>query len=90
MIYPRATRRSNSRAVIPLLRAAIGVHPHESKDLDEATLRALRALAAAPEVVALGEIGLDYYYDHSPRDVQREAFRRQLRWRPRSVADRHP
>ncbi|HEY3416452.1 MAG TPA: TatD family hydrolase [Armatimonadota bacterium] len=61
-----------------LLRAAIGVHPHESKDLDAATLDILSTLAQAPEVVAFGEIGLDYHYDHSPRDVQREAFHRQL------------
>ncbi|MHB9025822.1 MAG: TatD family hydrolase [Armatimonadota bacterium] len=60
------------------LRAAIGVHPHDSTDLDAPTLDALRDLASAPEVVAYGEIGLDYHYDHSPRDVQREAFRRQL------------
>jgi TatD DNase family protein len=61
-----------------VLYAVVGVHPHESKDLDEAALAALRELARAPEVVAIGEIGLDYYYDHSPRDVQRAAFRRQL------------
>lgn len=60
------------------LRAAIGMHPHESKDLDAETLTALRNLAANPEVVAYGEIGLDYHYDHSPRPVQREAFARQL------------
>lgn len=58
--------------------AAIGVHPHESASLDAAALAALRALAERPGVVALGEIGLDYHYDHAPRDVQREAFRRQL------------
>ncbi len=60
------------------LRAAIGVHPHESKFLDDGTLDALRELAQAPVVVAVGEIGLDFHYDHSPRDVQRDAFRRQL------------
>jgi len=61
-----------------VLRAAVGVHPHDSKDLDVETLSALRDLARRPAVVAYGEIGLDYYYDHSPRDVQRDAFRRQL------------
>ena len=62
----------------PELRAAIGVHPHESRLLDDAALVELAALAACPEVVAIGEIGLDYYYDHSPRDIQRAAFQRQL------------
>lgn len=61
-----------------LFRAAVGMHPHESKRLDAEALRALEELARAPEVVAYGEIGLDFHYDHSPRDVQREAFRRQL------------
>lgn len=61
-----------------VLRAAVGVHPHESRDLDAAMLADLRALAGQPEVVAIGEIGLDFFYDHSPRDTQREAFRRQL------------
>lgn len=60
------------------LRATIGVHPHESKDLDAETLAALKSLATEPGVVAIGEIGLDFFYDHSPRDVQRDAFRRQL------------
>jgi TatD DNase family protein len=60
------------------LRAAVGLHPHDSTDLDDATADALAALAREPEVVAWGEIGLDYHYDHSPRDVQRAAFRRQL------------
>lgn len=62
----------------PQLRAAVGIHPHESKDLDDAALATLSDLAAQPEVVAFGEIGLDYHYDHSPRPVQREAFQRQL------------
>ncbi|HEX2950759.1 MAG TPA: TatD family hydrolase [Armatimonadota bacterium] len=60
------------------LRAAIGVHPHESKNMDAETLAGLHRLAEHEEVVAYGEIGLDYFYDISPRDVQQEAFRRQL------------
>jgi TatD DNase family protein len=56
--------------------AAIGVHPHDAAALDDATYDALATLARDPRVVAVGEIGLDYHYDHSPRDVQRAAFRR--------------
>jgi TatD DNase family protein len=62
----------------PALRAAVAVHPHDSKDLDAAGLAELAELGRQPEVVAFGEIGLDFHYDHSPRDVQREAFKRQL------------
>ncbi len=58
--------------------AAVGVHPHEAKTLDAAALAELKKLASHPKVVAIGEIGLDYYRDLSPRDVQRDAFRRQL------------
>lgn len=58
--------------------ASVGVHPHDASTLDAAALAHLRALAQAPEVVAWGEIGLDYFYDRSPREVQREALRRQI------------
>jgi TatD DNase family protein len=58
--------------------AAVGVHPHDARALDDAALAELRALAAHPKVVAIGEIGLDYFRNLSPRDVQRSAFRRQL------------
>jgi TatD DNase family protein len=58
--------------------AIIGVHPHDAKALDEESLYQLEVYAREPEVVAIGEIGLDYYRDHSPRDVQREAFRKQI------------
>ena len=60
--------------------AAVGVHPHDAKNLDGATLAELRELAQKPTVVAVGEIGLDYYRDLSPRDVQRRAFQAQLAW----------
>ena len=60
--------------------AAVGVHPHGAKALDGATLEELRELAQRPKVVAVGEIGLDYYRNLSPRDAQRRAFRAQLAW----------
>jgi TatD DNase family protein len=59
--------------------ASAGVHPHEAKLAGEATYHELRSLAHAGRIVAIGEIGLDFHYDHSPRDVQREVFRRQVR-----------
>jgi len=58
--------------------ASVGVHPHDATVLDEAVLARLVALAGEPEVVAFGEMGLDFYYDNSPRDIQRDAFRRQI------------
>ena len=57
----------------------VGVHPHEARLLDDKLCAQLVELAQHPKVIAWGEIGLDYHYDNSPRDVQREAFRRQLR-----------
>jgi TatD DNase family protein len=56
-----------------------GVHPHEAKLADDAVYLELRKWADAGRIVAVGEIGLDFHYDHSPRDVQREVFRRQIR-----------
>jgi len=60
--------------------AAVGVHPHDAKLFDDAAeQRILDLVKQSQRVIAWGEIGLDYHYDHSPRDVQREVFRRQLR-----------
>ncbi|HKV28867.1 MAG TPA: TatD family hydrolase [Candidatus Acidoferrales bacterium] len=56
----------------------VGVHPHESKLATDEWYEKLARLAKHPRVIAWGEIGLDYFYDHSPRDVQRSVFRRQL------------
>lgn len=62
----------------PEVWAAVGVHPHEARHFDSAASDELRRLAAEPRVVAIGEIGLDFHYDLSPRDAQREAFAAQL------------
>jgi TatD DNase family protein len=60
--------------------AAVGVHPHDARLFDEgAEQLLLRLIKGSERVIAWGEIGLDYHYDHSPRDVQREVFARQLR-----------
>lgn len=60
--------------------AAIGVHPHDAKLFDDAAETRLTNLVKQnSKVIAWGEIGLDYHYDHSPREAQREVFRRQLR-----------
>jgi TatD DNase family protein len=56
--------------------ACVGLHPHEASAWTPELHGALRDLARAPEVAAVGEIGLDYHYDHSPREVQREVFAR--------------
>ncbi len=56
--------------------AAVGVHPHDATSLNDASYDELSRLARDPHVVAVGEIGLDYHYDHSPRDVQRATFER--------------
>ena len=58
--------------------AAVGFHPHEARHMAEGNLAALREMASHPKVVAIGEIGLDFYRDRSPRDVQLAVFRRQL------------
>jgi len=60
--------------------AAVGVHPHDAKLFDDAAeQRLLNLVRQSKRVIAWGEIGLDYHYDHSPRDTQREVFRLQLR-----------
>jgi len=63
----------------PFISATVGVHPHEVKRIEAGWYDALQALAKSKRVVAYGEIGLDYHYDHSPREIQRECFREQVR-----------
>jgi TatD DNase family protein len=61
-----------------LIYATLGIHPHEARLADEAAYQNMERLAKHPKVIAWGEIGLDYFYDHSPRDVQKEVFIRQM------------
>ncbi|NOZ30218.1 MAG: TatD family hydrolase [Chloroflexi bacterium] len=83
IVNPGADLASSRRAVAlaeaePGVYAAVGVHPHDADTVDDAVLSVLRDLAVHPKVVAIGEIGLDFYRDLSPRDRQQEAFERQL------------
>ncbi|MDD4200205.1 MAG: TatD family hydrolase [Eubacteriales bacterium] len=66
-------------AVWPWCYAAVGCHPHDTKDMDDMKLALIKGLAANDKVVAIGEIGLDFHYDLSDRAVQREWFRKQIR-----------
>jgi len=75
---------SNTAAVAlaeswPNLYATVGMHPHDAKDVGEEELQQLKELAAHPKVIAIGETGLDYYYNHSPREVQRRVFAQFIR-----------
>jgi len=70
---------SNSEAVALAARfenvyATVGMHPHDAKDVGADELKTLKELASSPKVVAVGETGLDYYYNHSPHEVQRRVF----------------
>ncbi len=63
---------------IPRILATAGIHPHEARLADSAALEKLHGLLASPDILAVGEIGLDYYYDHSPREEQKTAFAQQM------------
>ncbi len=75
----------SSRAAVALaaryapVYAAVGIHPHDAAELNDATLEQLRDLLQQPKVIALGEIGLDFFRDHCPHDIQEQAFRQQIR-----------
>jgi len=58
--------------------ATVGIHPHEAQLAKDSDFKQLEQFARNPKVIAWGEIGLDYYYDHSPRDIQRRVFIRQM------------
>lgn len=62
----------------PFVYASVGIHPHEAENLNEADMGVLKEYAKSPYVKAIGEIGLDYYYDFSPRKIQQKWFARQV------------
>ncbi|HTA38990.1 MAG TPA: TatD family hydrolase [Candidatus Acidoferrales bacterium] len=61
------------------IRASVGIHPHEAKDAPDDVAAAFAPLLADPRAVAIGETGMDFYYNHSPRDAQERVMRAQLR-----------
>ncbi len=70
---PDAVALANAHADVV---ATVGIHPHDAVHATPEAIEAMGALAREGRVVAVGEVGLDYHYDHSPREAQREAFRR--------------
>lgn len=62
----------------PVVFGTLGFHPHDAKTLDASGEEIIRKNANHPRIVAIGEIGLDYFYENSPRDVQKDMFRKQL------------
>ena len=72
------SREFASNPDMPRIAVSAGIHPHEAALADEHALTLLDTLAGEPEVVAVGEIGLDYFYDHSPREKQGQAFCAQM------------
>lgn len=88
-LIPGYDRASSAQAVamaarIPGALAAVGVHPHDARLYDDATEDEFDAALSSGAAAVAGEMGLDYHYDHSPRDVQRAVLQRQLR-----LASRH-
>jgi len=79
-----ATKLDDAEPAVELARqhddvwAAVGFHPHEAKDCDDASFAVIERLASDPRVRAIGEMGLDYHYMHSARETQREVFLRHV------------
>ncbi len=83
MVVPGYDRESSIRAMqlaeqIEFIYAAVGFHPHDAKDVTDRDLADLALWCQHEKVVAVGEIGLDYHYDNSPRDVQQAVFKEQI------------
>ncbi|HTZ60813.1 MAG TPA: TatD family hydrolase [Acidobacteriaceae bacterium] len=72
------SRRYAGKPETPRILATAGIHPHEAQLADKAALNKLEQMLTSPDVLAVGEIGLDYYYDHSPREQQKQAFAQQM------------
>lgn len=79
-----AVETARTQLASPEVYAAVGVHPHEAAKVADNYLAELEKLAAEPRTVAIGEIGLDYFYEISPRDVQRRVFTEQIEFAKRT------
>lgn len=83
-VYNIGANLDSSRRTLELAKkydniyAVVGIHPHNAKDFNEEIEKELLEMAKHEKVVALGEMGLDFYYDNSPRDVQKEVFLKQI------------
>jgi TatD DNase family protein len=75
---PSSRKALSLSRIHPSIHAAAGIHPHEASKASNADLDEIELLLREPKVVALGEIGLDYHYNHSPGDVQQSLFRKQI------------
>lgn len=73
-----ADAKRNAGELLPKVLASAGVHPHDARLVDDAARKLMRAHAADPRIIAWGEIGFDYHYDNSPRDVQQSVFIEQM------------
>ena len=84
LILNAASSLRSSRACLaladkyPFVYASVGVHPHDAKSMTDDTILELESLLSHPKAMAVGEVGLDYYHNFSPKDVQRNRFREQL------------
>jgi TatD DNase family protein len=74
----RLAEKYSGKPEYPEIWASVGIHPHEASLANDAAYARLEQWARHPRVVAWGEIGLDYFYDHSPREVQKNVFRHQM------------
>jgi TatD DNase family protein len=74
----RLAEQYDGKPEYPRVWASVGVHPHETNLANQAADSQMLQWARHPKVIAWGEIGLDYFYDHSPREVQKEVFRQQM------------
>ena len=74
----RLAEKYDGKSEYPRIWASVGIHPHEASLANEGADSKMLEWARHPKVIAWGEIGLDYFYDHSPRDIQKAVFRRQM------------
>jgi TatD DNase family protein len=74
----RLAEKYDGQPQYPRIWASVGIHPHEASLANDAADAQMLQWARHPKVIAWGEIGLDYFYDHSPRDIQKTVFRRQM------------